>query len=97
MTEHAWVSSGECRCGARFATRRALMVHLRGNADRMEAERDAFRHQVEVLREALQKYGEHSSVCGYWDEVGVCDPNDCTCGLTAARAALAAGEATTDE
>ena len=25
---HAWVSSGECRCGARFATRRGLMVHL---------------------------------------------------------------------
>ena len=75
------------------------------DVEAVEAERDALRHQVEVLREALGKIATRECVS---KKIGTYSGHNGTEWFTAdqvarvrpdeiARAALAAGEATTDE
>lgn len=41
------------------------------------------RERVKELREALDKYGEHSSICDKWSRPNFGGPYICTCGFEA--------------
>ena len=47
--------------------------------------------RVRELREALDKYGEHSSICDKWSRPNFGGPYICTCGFEAALTRMKEG------
>lgn len=68
-----------------------LLTQLGGTwLDKEQAieERDAAQAQAAVLRDALEKFGEHEDICAHWQFNRI----ECNCGLAAALAATEPSE-----